>query len=71
MLLEDVDDGGWLDRGDSADLVVALMDQLRRARAALFYFRDLVDDRERRNEPEGPIVTMPSWPAEPEHADWW
>lgn len=71
MLLKEVDDQGWLDRMEAGDLRNALMEQLARARAALLYLADLINQRELRHEPEGPIVTMPSWPAEPETADDW
>jgi hypothetical protein len=77
MLLEDIDDDGWLDRIESSELHDALMEQLGRARAALLYFADLVNyrehrnHRERRNRPDRPIFTIPSWPAQPERADDW
>jgi hypothetical protein len=69
MFLEEVDDRGWLDRVEASDLRAAVMEQLTRARAALLYLMDLINLRERRDRPEGLIVPMPSWPAQPEHPD--
>jgi hypothetical protein len=66
MLLDEIDDDGWLDRIEARDLRMAVMEQLVRARAALLYVADMINGRERRQEPEGPIITMPSWPAQPE-----
>lgn len=61
----------WLDRVDAAELAGAVLDQLRRAGTALVYLADAINDRERRSAPEGPVITMPSWPAEPERPDDW
>jgi tetratricopeptide (TPR) repeat protein len=72
MLLDsDNEQSAWLDRVEGGELADALLDQLGRARAALVYVADCINDRERRTAPEGPIVTMPSWPAEPERPDDW
>lgn len=69
MLVEDIDDEGWLDRITADDLREALLAQLTRARAALVYLVDLIKHREERCKPGGPIVTLPAWLAEPERAD--
>jgi hypothetical protein len=72
MLLESDEDGSpWLDRVEVGELTSALLDQLQRARRALVYLADAINDRERRLKPEGPVFTMPSWPARPEGpGDW-
>ena len=69
MLIEDIDDSGWLERVEMTDLRAAVMEQLVRARAALLYLGDVINRRERRHQPDGPIITLPSWPAVPEQAD--
>lgn len=70
MLLElDDEQSPWLDRVETGELADALLDQLRRARAVLVYLADAINDRERRTAPDGPLITLPSWPAEPERPD--
>lgn len=72
-MLLDLDDeqSPWLDRVEAGELGDALLDQLSRARAALIYLADAINDPERRTAPDGPIITLPSWPAEPERPDDW
>jgi hypothetical protein len=69
MLLQEIDDRGWLDRVEAHDLHAAIMAQLTRARAAMLYLADLINLRERRQQPDEPVITMPSWLAEPEYPD--
>jgi tetratricopeptide (TPR) repeat protein len=71
MLLDEIDDGGWLDRIAFDDLRDALLAQLHRARAALFNLSDLISVRETRIKPDGPLPSLPAWPAQPERADDW
>lgn len=72
-MLSDLDDekSPWLDRVSASELAQALLEQLQRARRALIYLADTINDRERRTKPDGPIVTMPSWPAETERPEDW
>lgn len=71
LLDVDHESSPWLDRVEAGELAGALLDQLHRARAALIYLADAINDRERRTAPDGPIVTLPSWPATPERSDDW
>ena len=71
MLLDEIDDGGWLDRIAFDELRDALLAQLHRARAALFYLSDVISVREERIKPDGPLPSLPAWPAQSERADDW
>lgn len=53
----------WLDRVELGQLEAILMDQLHRARSALFYLADLINDHERRNRPSGQEVKLPTFRA--------
>ncbi len=49
MLLDETNSAGWLDRITANDLRHALLAQLARARAAVLYLADLINDHERLN----------------------
>ena len=69
MLLGEVEDQGWVERVEASELREAVLEQLARGRAALLYLADMINQRELRSKPDGPVVTMPSWPAVPERND--
>lgn len=69
MLANDLDDQGWVDRIEVGELRNAILEQLGRGRAALLYLADMINQREKRYEPDGPILEMPSWPAVTEEND--
>jgi tetratricopeptide (TPR) repeat protein len=70
MLLDsDAEQSPWLERIESRELADVLLDQMQRSRSALIYLADAINHREDRMRPEGPIPTMPSWPAAPERED--
>lgn len=71
MLLDEIDDSGWLDRITAEELRAALLDQLGRSRAALTYLTDLIAAREERKAPDRDLPELPSWPAVTEDPEGW